>query len=519
MFKLSVYSEMIPGGVFSYATGGFVGLRQDEIERVVRVEMEGLPVSVRKQLMANEVIVPLAVDEAALTEERLLAKDKLTVLVRGEGVDFWGDVGEVVRRNQISQVSVVFINRERGEVPELGVKEIRFFVVEDEREPGVLYLSALKGDGSRELLLRQVGPRRMKYSGQASTIVSDYRYGKELPLSGLVVDSGLMGGDWRLHEKCRSCRMLASCGGYGEQAVVRCPAFAGEAGEAVSVGSSAGVSNSLTLNESIGGLFDQMVAVNASAGEIVLLDYLAYEYHKAFHFSRTGRVRLAAAIFGQMDAVADRMDGRGFAWKWIQTHAASTKSYLAFKTGGHKKAIAITEEAIGYAVSLLSYPSSPVMTLFISQMLLNKAKVLLTVKDYAGWEEVMLSNIHYLANLEAPAECSGMDMAAFGGLDVGLRHWMLMEVIGQVLKFNLTNRHLTHGDRLIARISANREDALFDEQLRQWVRLLRAVERRDEGFVSACLPAFMASRNPGVGIGALQGYVKTRARKMIKLSI
>lgn len=566
MFKLSIYSELLEhSGVFSYTTGGFVQLEQEAIAQLQQdatAQLQGDTISplgqaaidrlsapVRKQLIANEVLCPLMVDEPAYTEEKLLAQDKLTVLVRGENSEFFGDLVAFLRQVQISQLSVIFINPRdlpslavtaghlEGRLQDFRLKDIRFFVLDDDQEPMTLHLSALRRDGDRvvkEPLLRAgIGARRLKYSPKASSIMSDYPYCKELPLTGLVVDDRLLPmayGSWQLHAKCRSCRLLAGCGGYTRQSVVHCPSYAnqnelpsevaaatnaGGTTDGVPAGSSAGVSNTLTLNEAIGKLFDQMIAVNASSAEIVALDYLSYEYHKGFNFSRAGQVRLAAAIFRQMDAIVDAMNKESFAWQWIQTHAASTKSYLAFKTGGHKKAIAITEEAIGYAMRLLAYPSSAVMTLFISQMLLNKAKVLLTVKDYAGWEATMLANIHYLANLEAPAECSGMDMTAFKGLDVELRHWMLMEGIGQVLKFNLTHRHLSHGERLIANISASRNDALFDEQLRQWVRLLQALERQDETFISACLPAFMASRNSGIRIGVLQGYLQTRARKMV----
>jgi hypothetical protein len=596
MFKLSIYSELFghgepaghqKSGVFSYITGGFVKLEQEAIDLVGQGAIDRLPAPVRKQLISNEVLCPLMVDEAASMEERLLAQDKLTVLVRCESSEFSEDLIAFLQQIQISQLSVIFINPadlpglavtagkleqrllEEQRLPEQDrrLKDIRFFVLDDDQEPGVLHLSALKRDGDRpvkEPLLRQilvyestagdcnielvdawpktglswfgknpgsiagVRPRRLKHWTQASTMMSDYRYAKELPLTGLVADDRLLSMShgssipysWGLHAKCRSCRLLAGCGGYTSQSVVHCPSYAnwndpGEAADALPAGSSAGVSNSLTLNEAIGKLFDQMIAINASSSEIVLLDYLSYEYHRAFHFSRAAQVRLAVTIFRQMDIIAETMNKESFAWQWIQTHAASTKSYLAFKTGGYKKAIAITEQAIGYAMRLLAHPSSAAMTLFISQMLLNKAKVLLTVKNYAGWEETMLANIHYLANLEATAECSGMDMTAFKSLDVGLRHWMLMEGIGQVLKFNLTHRHLPHGDRLIANISANRHDALFDEQLRQWVRLLQAVERQDKGFVSAGLPAFMASRNSAIRIGVLQGYLQTRARKMV----
>lgn len=365
---------------------------------------------------------------------------------------------------------------------------------------------------------------------QASTVFSEYPYAKELPFAGLIIDSENIPrlSEITLQPKCVNCKLLAACGGYSGKTEVNCPSYKSwsnlvefhrvrnMAAEPAPVNKSSGVSNALTLNADITRLFDKAIQDNVPPEGILLINYLNHEYSKGFQYSQRSLNNIARFIFEQADQIVETIDPASFLYKWIQTFATSTKSYLAYKGGGFEKAIAITQEGIDNAIRLQAYPSSGVMTLFVAQMLLNKAKVFLVAGKYVSWQITMLENIQYLVNFEIPAGCEAINIQQLKNIDPALRYWLFQECISQVIKFNLTNKNLEHGNQIIHNIKIDEQKTLFDKQLSLWVSLNIATEENDTSYIARYFEEFLSAKNSSVNIASLQTYIRTKAKKLVR---
>ncbi|MEF9476384.1 hypothetical protein OWR28_00130 [Chryseobacterium sp. 1B4] len=200
--------------------------------------------------------------------------------------------------------------------------------------------------------------------------------------------------------------------------------------------------------------------------------YLNKEYSKGFIHAKSGKIAEANHTFANADVLAKRLlPQSGFSYNYIQTFITSTKSYLAFKTNKKKHAIDITLEGIRYGVQLNNYEYSEIISLHISQMLMNLSKVYLTLNDLKNWEKTTLSNIHYLLNYDLPEEASGYDIRSLQKTPENLKYFMLVETINQVLT-NIVRNDFEPGVELLKKIVVNDLSKDVNKQICEWVDLI-----------------------------------------------
>lgn len=316
-----------------------------------------------------------------------------------------------------------------------------------------------------------------------STLFSSHYYLKELPITGFIVDYHKLEGFMShkdIDNQCFNCCFLTMCGGYFDGFNIICPSYKenihlvkAEKKEDSSRLKIIGVRNSLTLKSEIQECFEEMIQQNVSNNEeYIFILYLVELYSKGFNYAKSAKFIEANKIFKKADNLVDKIIySNVFIYNYIHTFITATKSYLAYKANKIEEATRMTLDGIRFGVELNKYISSDIISLHISQMLMNLSKIYLSSNDIEKWEETTLKNINYLINYVLPIEVEGFDINSLRKVPDRLRYFMLLEILNQELNFIMKNNFL-RGIRLIQKIDMKNLSKDIDKQIFEWVNLI-----------------------------------------------
>lgn len=527
-------------GIYSFQGRRFFQANHTLQQQLQRQDFSALDDVMLRDLVNHDMLLPIDIDEAQDVADMLLVHDKLTLLVDRPVSDIpWPLLLQVIGRYAIKNLSFVLMYTEDALQHTMtalrhaleDTLSCRYFRLSDQ-DGTVLLMELSEAAGAWEVVSTHavlennkapVGAA-LRSTEQVSVACGNYPWIKELPFSGLLTDLDslpeLLSGE--IAPLCRHCSALATCGGYMGRSAVHCPALIKDLDHTIAQklfvpahqsGGIPGVNNSLALSEEIAALFEKIIEDNTSLPERLMVHYLVKEYNKGFLFSRNGHLALAELQFRKTGAIAASHAPEGFCHYYAQAIAASTSSYLAYRKDEPDKATALTDAGIAAGLALQYYRSSAVMVLFISQLLMNKARVLLAANNTDAWCEATLENIHFLLHHQLPARYGTIQQERFHELPTALKDGMLLEIINQVLKLNIKTRQFTAGDRLIGRINGAGAKGVLARQITDWVRLCRAVANKEETFLEAHLGAFLDEENETNDISTLKAYLRTQLRR------
>lgn len=368
---------------------------------------------------------------------------------------------------------------------------------------------------------------RPKNINSLSLLYSVHHYIKELPISGFIVDYGRLSDfiqNQKINQQCINCSVLPVCGGYFEGITIECPSyknihqknFSKENDSAIQ-NNLIGISNSLVLKSEILDYFEKMVSLNVTNhSEYMAILYLNKEYQKGFIHAKEGKLDEAENAFKNADKLAKIILSKsGFSYNYIQTFVTSTKSYLAFKTNKKEQAIDITKEGIRYGINLKKYLSAEIISLHISQMLMNMSKVYLSLNDVENWEKITLANVNYLLNHDLPVEADGYDIGLLEKIPDNLKYFMLLEVINQVLTYTI-KKNFEPGIKLLRKIYVKDLSKEVNKQISEWVALIN--NSYDSNVNSLDYETrylkFYNSKNETIDLMKLKIFLRLRAKKV-----
>lgn len=370
---------------------------------------------------------------------------------------------------------------------------------------------------------------RPKSLNSLSLLFSVHHYLKELPISGFIVDYNKFSvfiQEQRINEHCINCSILPMCGGYFYGAKVECPSYKkihlknfNKEKEDDFQSNLTGLSNSLVLKSEILDYFEKMVSLNVTNHmEYMAILYLNKEYHKGFIHAKAGRLAEAETTFINADKLAKKiLPQSGFSYNYIQTFITSTKSYLAFKINKKDEAINITIEGIRYGIKLNKYISVEIISLHISQMLMNMSKVYLSLNDLEKWEKTTLANINYLLNYDLPKEADGYDISLLEKTPDNLKYFMLLEVINQILT-RIIKKGFESGMQLIRKIDVKDLSKDVNEQIFEWVSLINISHDTNVNILDyeARLLKFYSSKNEIINLTQLKFFLRFSIKNINK---
>ncbi len=362
-----------------------------------------------------------------------------------------------------------------------------------------------------------------------SVVMSNEKYFKELPISGFIIDAENITtfSTAPLHSTCYKCPFLVNCGGYLDAITPVCPSYAirkeptlhtiknRTEKDAEPITSIVGVSNSLILKQEVIDAFEKMILLNASPSDILKIKYLSKEYNKGFHLAKQKQLNKAKNSFHITDELAGTLlDPNNFSYYYTQTFATSTKSYLKFKQRIPEEAITITQAGIKYATLLQPFKISEIMALFVSQMLMNMAKVYRLSKKTTQWYLTTLSNIHFLLNFTPPDSCPDFDTSHLKKVPQHLRYFMLLEVIDEVLIDIIKNQN-HEGKKLITAIQIHNLSEQINQQIDSWIYLNALLDKNQADMPSfqGTYATFMNSENDVYSLATLKLFIRNRVRK------
>ncbi|RLJ33781.1 hypothetical protein CLU97_3268 [Chryseobacterium sp. 7] len=324
------------------------------------------------------------------------------------------------------------------------------------------------------------GPKTMN---GLSVLLTAHHDIKELPISGFIVDYHRLSDfirNEKINKNCINCSVLPTCGGYFEEAAVECPSFKniqlknfGKEKEEESSNHLAGVSNNLILKSDFLKHVDDMIVLNVpDCSEYMAIFYLNNQYYRGFSHAKAGKLIEAGDIFAYADKISTQLlPQSGFSYNFIQTFITSNKSYLSFKLNNNEEALNITKDGIRYSIELDTYRSIEILSLHISQMLMNMSTVYLAVNDMEKWRETTMANINYLLNFELPIHADGYDISLLKKAPAHLRYFMLLEIINQILT-RIIKKGFEPGLQLLREIKVKDLSTEIDRQISEWVSLI-----------------------------------------------
>lgn len=555
-FRMSAYisyvddirvNEKICAGIYSFQGRHLLPMESGVLRRLQQEELNTLSDGILTDLVNNDMLLPEGIDEQQLTADMLQqVREKLTLLIDQPVASIsWTLLRQIILHYHIKSLSFILLSDDstataasiisaiRGELSglQLSITKTKYFTLRSGREGMQLKELVEEKNSWQEANvshLPTVHPPQGSFSiraiEQVSISCSEYTWIKELPVSGLVTDPASMHGllPGMIIPRCRNCNALVACGGYVGHSSIHCPSAITNLKKSVEQklytpdqqsGGIPGINNSLALSNEIAGQFEKVIADNTNVQEKLMICYLVKEYNKGFLLSRNGHYTLAALKFRQTDAIAAIHAQEGFCYDYASAIAASTSSYLAYREGSPEMATAIVDAGIHAGIKLLTYRSSAVMILFISQLLMNKARVLLAAEKLNAWKEVTLQNIHFLINTKLPETYGIVSASQFNDLTPHLKDGMLLEIINQVLKLNIKNRNFQIGEALINSIEIEAHAEGLPRQLLAWVNLCMATHRQDEFFLQQHLQDFMEEQNEVNDISTLKAYLRVQIKK------
>lgn len=372
---------------------------------------------------------------------------------------------------------------------------------------------------------------RPKSINSLSLLYSSHHYIKELPISGFIVDHNRLSDfiqDQKINEQCINCSILPICGGYVEGITVECPSYKNthlknfsKENERASQNNLIGISNTLVLKSEIVDYFEKMVCRNVTNhSEYIAILYLNKEYLKGFIHAKEGRSTEADATFASADKLTKKiLPQSGFSYNYVQTFITSTKSYLAFKINKKEESIDITKEGIRYAINLNKYMSVEIISLYISQMLMNMSKVYLSLNDLEKWEKTTLANINFLLNHDLPIEADGYDIALLEKTPDNLKYFMLLEVINQVLT-HIIKKNFEPGLKLLRKIYVKDLSKEVNKQIFEWITLINISYDSNVNILDyeARYLNFYSSKNEIINLVKLKFFLRFSIKKLGSIS-
>lgn len=359
-----------------------------------------------------------------------------------------------------------------------------------------------------------------------STLLSEHNFLKELPITGFIVDFNKLNKFLRnkkIDSQCINCSFFLMCGGYFIDSKVECPSFKNislwnfnkekEGNSKVDI---VGVSNSLTLKSEVLEFFEEMIFHNVDNNEeYMTILYLNKEYNKGYIYAKSNKLIKAKKTFENADDLVKKIiKGNGFSYNYIQTFIGSTKAYLSYKLKRNKDAIDITLKSINSGVKLNKYISSDIISLHISQMLMNISKVYLFSNNIEKWKENTLKNINYLLNFDLPIEAKDYEINSLKNIPDNLRYFMLLEIINQELTYIVKNNFLK-GIELIQKISVKDLTSEINKQIFEWVNLVNICQNNNIEILDYKnrISNFLSSKNEITDLSKLKFFLRYLLRK------
>jgi len=257
----------------------------------------------------------------------------------------------------------------------------------------------------------------------------------------------------------------------------------------------------------------QMVVTNSNKSNALIIDNLTLKYSAGFRLAKEREFTRAKSICDNADATLENtFNENSFEFYYCQLLAISTKSYLEFRLGNKDLGIELTKKGIEYAILLQDYISSNNIGLFVSQMLMNLAKIHLYYNEINKWQSITIENIHFLTNFTLPMECENFKIEDLK--KASLRYFMLIEVINEAL-INVVKYKVINGHDFINSIVLKEISEPVIAQINSWKELnvaLNQYNTKGNEFIIAW-NNFLSSENGRYDLQILKLSLKNRIKK------
>ncbi|MFA6245542.1 MAG: hypothetical protein WC615_01290 [Mucilaginibacter sp.] len=382
-------------------------------------------------------------------------------------------------------------------------------------------------DYEREFANKYFGRLNFLKDVRTSSLVnSKFRWFKELPFPGLIIDQDQANTEPLLHPQCLSCALLPSCGGYTRNQEVVCPTFKATAFDMIPVyvrhlhlfevpeeHKSFGLRNKLAVKKEVDELLLKLVCANTDDVTRFDMEHLISEYDRGFRLSRSGQKHLSQQVVSAADQLLGHYYDKPFELAYLKTCSTSAQSYLAYRKRLFAESDAIISEGLDFATQLLEYKEAEIAYLILFQMLSNRAKVFLVRKNYGDWIKESLNALHFLLNAAQPDEVPPVDFSCFSRIDGNVVNAFVLEMLGNVTMMLIKDPSFQPGYELLGKITIDRPLTDFKLQLSSWVSLSNAVMENNHAYIRANLKDFLMIKNASSDIRPLQLYLKTIVKK------
>lgn len=263
-------------------------------------------------------------------------------------------------------------------------------------------------------------------------------------------------------------------------------------------------------------LFDEMAIANTSKRNNLKIKKLEFQYVKAFQLANKKEFDKAKNILHKADNfLHDHFKEGSFEYYFSQLFAIQSKSYLEFKIKNKSQAILLTKKGIEYAILLQDYLSSyNIMSIFISMMLKNLAKIHLLNNEIKEWHDITLENIHFYLNFSMPRNCQGFDMSGFKKTPLHLRYYVLTTIITDALN-NIVKFKVKNGQDLIESIIIEDKSDYFIGLIDSWIKLNVYINKRQTGTdkFNEAYNNFLESKHHKCDLQNLKRFLKYRIKE------
>lgn len=262
-------------------------------------------------------------------------------------------------------------------------------------------------------------------------------------------------------------------------------------------------------------LIKELMEANSTASDVLIIKKLNAGINDAFSLVKEKEFKMAEIAFDQISVkIIDSFNQYSFQYYCCELLYLPGYAYLEYKKGKKDEAISLTRKSIEYAIILQSYPSSDNIALYISQMLDNLARLYLVCNEMDEWKEVVLENIHFLANGHCPAHCENF-IAPHNFNTNPLRYVMLTGVLNNTI-LSIVKHKLTAAYKLFDSIALEDASQPLMAQIYNWVKLNRLLTQQKAGseLFETTLNEFLAYKNSEYSdLKILKLFIKSRISK------
>lgn len=266
-------------------------------------------------------------------------------------------------------------------------------------------------------------------------------------------------------------------------------------------------------DEGIIALLEEMMDVNASESDVLKIKSIFREYAKVVLFAKEKEFEKAKGILKEMDIEIDiYFTKNSFEFYCCQLLSIPSKSYLEFKMKNREEAILLINQSMEYSILLQEFPSSYNIGLFVSEMLMNLAKVHLSNNEIREWYDLVVQTIHFLTNFTAPAKCKEINISNFK--KTSLRYFVLVNVISNTL-VNIVKYKITRGHELISSIVFKDISEPIVAQINLWKELNVCLNQKNTTteFFKRGYHDFLSLENADYNLHMLKLFLKNRVKK------